>query len=767
MTRSHAILLLAGTSLSAMGLSAAGAQTPEQAATPTQIAAADTTSENGIADIVVTGEKRETTLQSAPLAITAVSGEQLLQRNLNQVNDLNGYVPGLTITKSEGAERIISIRGIGYETAQNPNSQPGVAFHIDGVYIANVLALNQDLLDVDRVEVLRGPQGTVFGITSTGGAINVITKKPVLGEASGTASLSAGNYGYVKALGTVNIPISDTIAMRASAQFFQHNPYGYATAVPGTNGKYGLDDAFNLGLRASMIWKPNDTFTALLEGQQFTQDRHASLQKDITDTDPRARYVTQDYPGKFRVKTQMIYLTLTQELPFDAALKSVSAYQFLNKHQTGDNDRLASPFYFDHLTFWQDRSKTFTQELSLSSVGTQKVDYTVGAIYLRQRALQNIYEITSAYAAVIPVNNDYGVKFQTDSPYQHTAIGVYGNGTLHLNDKLSLIAGARWNYDKITAQPYQYFTVIPPKKAISREVTGKVGAEYKVTPNNMIYLTGSRGYKPTGLNFNTPGIFTKDAFKKETVNAIELGTKNEFADHKVRLNLAGYYYWYKNLQVNAADPIPYTDGTVNIPEARIYGAEAEFSLLPFGGFRIDGNVSYGHGKLKGDYFAIDAQTAASIRNAQYASLSVQPGQTCNFFCPFNPAVIGAVFAGAQNVNGNKVPKLPTWQGQVSPSYTFPVLGGKITLRGDVIYRGKFNYRIFAVSALDKVPSYTLYNAFISYEPDDKPWSVSVSALNLTNKNGINSKFSDPYGSGTTSVEYVDPRQVFGTVSFKF
>ena len=768
---SHAryMLLLAGASLLALAPAAAFAQDP---AAPTQLAAADAGDGSALADIVVTGEKHETTLQTAPLAITAIQGELLKERNINQLNDLNGYVPGLTIAKSEGAERVISIRGIGYETAQNPNSQPGVAFHIDGVYIAHVIALNQDLLDVNRIEVLRGPQGTVFGETSTGGAINVITNKPVIGEASGTASVSYGTYNYVKATATANIPVSDTIAIRASTQYLRHDGYGSATAVPGTNGHYALDDADNLGYRGAILFKPNDTFTALLEGQGFTADHSAALQKDITDTDPRPRHVTQDFPGFFRLDTKMIYLTLAQELGDSAVLKSVSAYQYMNKHQTSDNDRLASPFYFDHITRWQDKSKTFTQEVSLASTGQQKLEYVVGGFYLRQRALQDIFEVINPFAAAVVLPDGTGVKFQTDSPYQHTSLAGYGNATLHLGDKLNLIAGARYNYDKITAQPYQYFNIVPGKKATSREVTGKVGAEYRFTPRNMVYVTGSHGYKPTGLNFNTAGIFTRDAFKKETINAVEIGTKNDFADHRIRLNLAGYYYWYKGLQVNAADPIPFTDGTVNIPRARIYGAEAEFSVLPVDGIRIDGNVSYGHGKLKGDYFAIDNQTAGAIRSAQYAAISandanVPPEQRCNYFCPFNGQVIGAVLAGAQNTNGNKVPKLPTWQGEVSPSYSVDMLGGKLTLRGDIIYRGKFNYRIFAVEALDRVSAYTSYNAFIAFEPDDKPYSFSISATNLTNKNGINSKFSDPYGSGTTSVEYIDPREVFGTVNFKF
>lgn len=705
-----------------------------------------------IDDIIVTGEKRETNIQSAPIAITAISGDVLQQRNINQVNDMNGYVPGLNIAKSEGAERIITIRGIGYETAQNPNSQPGVAFHIDGVYIAHVMALNQDLLDVDRIEVLRGPQGTVFGETSTGGAINVITKKPVIGKASGSLSVSGGNYNYIKGNGSANIPISDTMAARVSYQYLSHDGYGTSTAVPGTS-EYQLDNASNIGVRGSLIWKPTDTFTALLEGQLFDTDRNASLQKNINDPNPDPRKVTQDYGGKFKLTTKMIYLTLSQEIGDFATAKSVTAYQYMNKNQTSDNDRLASPFYFDNITLWQDKSKTFTQEVSLASLGDSAFEWTVGGFYLRQHALQNILE-----------NYTFGLKFQTDSPYQHTSLAGYGNATLHVGDKLSLIAGARYNYDKITAQPVQYYAVVPPRASSSREVTGKVGAEYKLTPRNMVYITASHGYKPTGLSFNSGSLVVPTSFKKETVNALEIGTKNDFFDHKVRLNISGYYYWYNNFQFTAEDPIPFAGGTDNIPKAEIYGLEAEGSVLPFDGFRLDGNISLGKGTFKSHFNTIDAQSAAAIRAAGAVAIGCA---STDVGCYFAPSVISTVSAGSQDVYGKRVPKQPGVQGQISATYAWKMFGGKMSLRGDATYRGAFNYRLFAVAALDRVDAYTAYNAFISFEPDDRPWSVSVSAINLTDKTGVNSKFSDPYGSGTTSVEYIDPRQVYGTVYFKF
>ncbi|WP_157216319.1 TonB-dependent receptor [Flavisphingomonas formosensis] len=759
-------LLYASASMLALGSSAAHAADSAPASTDTA-AAADTT----LTDIVVTGEKRETKLQSAPIAITAVAGDLMRQRNVNELNDLNGYVPGLNIAKSEGAERIITIRGIGYETAQNPNSQPGVAFHVDGVYIAHVIALNQDMLDVDRVEVLRGPQGTVFGETSTGGAINVITKKPVLGEASGTAQLSYGNYNYVKANGTVNIPISSTIAARASVQYLRHDGYGYSVGVPGRS-KYQLDDANNIGVRGSLLWKPNDTFTALLEGQMFHADHNGALQKDIRDTTPGARAVDQDFPSVFKLNTKMIYLTLTQDIGDNMIAKSVSAYQYMNKHQTSDNDRLASPFYFDHITLWQDKSKTFTQEVSLASVGNTALEWTVGGFYLRQRALQNIFEVVTPFAAAVVLPDGTGVKFQTDSPFQHTSWAGYGQATYHATDALAFTLGARYSWDKVTAQPYQYFQVVPPRKTTSSAITGKVGVEYKVTPDNLLYVTASKGYKPTGLSFVsaepfTPGSFSSgpqfvpSKFKKETVKALEIGSKNELFDKKFRFNASAYYYWYTNFQYTAEDPVPFAGGTDNIPKAEVYGAEFETSVLPLDGLRFDGTLSLGKGKFKSHYLVLDAQTAALVRAEKYAELGYPSGYY------YDARIEAAVAAARQDVYGRRLPKMPGVQGLFSTTYTHDLGSGDLTIRGELVYRGKFNYRLFAVAALDKVPAYTIYNAFIEYAPHDKPWKVSFSAQNLTNKTGINSRFSDPYGSGTTSVEYINPRQVFGTVSFAF
>ncbi|MFT3965203.1 MAG: TonB-dependent receptor [Sphingobium sp.] len=702
-------------------------------------------------------------LQRAPLAITAIDASSLQQRNANELNDLNGLVPGLSISKSEGSARIIAIRGIGYETSANPNSQPGVAFHINGVYIAHVMALAQDMLDVERVEVLRGPQGTVFGQTSTGGAINVITRKPVLGETSGNASVSYGNYNYVKLNAGLNIPVSDTVAARIAAQYLRHDGYGKSIGVA-YQPDYDLDDANNLGLRGSILWQPSDAFTATLSAQTFDTNRHGALQKNILDTTPGARTVNQDYPSTFDLKTRMIDLSMALDVGGFATLKSTTAYQYMLKEQSADTDRLAGSFYV-HTVRWRDKSKAWTQELSLSSHPGTALDWTVGGFYLRQRALKDYLSLGSAPALTY---QGMPIVFATYSPYQHTSVAGYGQATWHATDALSLTAGLRYSWDKTTGQPVNFFDQFGPanpREITSDALTGKIGLDYQVTPASMIYLTASRGYKPSGVNFNQGSVQVPQSYEKEIVKALELGTKNDLFGRTLRLNGSAFYYWYDNYQYTAEDPRVNSGGSWNIPRAEIYGAEFEASLLPMKGLRFDGTLSLARGKFKGDFYTIDSQGALAIRQAEAIRLGLAQPYVPGY--GYNPAIISAVQANLKNTNGNKVAKLPGVQAQFSTTYEADLGPGDFLIRGEMIHRGSFNSRIFDGGPLDRVPAYTLFNAMIQYTPHESAFTFSVSAQNLFDKAGVNSLFTDPYGALTTSVEYVNPRQVFGTIAYRF
>jgi iron complex outermembrane receptor protein len=385
--------------------------------------------------------------------------------------------------------------------------------------------------------------------------------------------------------------------------------------------------------------------------------------------------------------------------------------------------------------------------------------------YLYQRGLKNIVE--TATTGTVSNGQWRNVAFAQYGPFQHRSIAGYGQVTAHLSDKLTAIGGARYSWDKIWAQPITNFNTAGQ---VSRDVTsdawtGKLSLEYKLTPENMLYVLGSRGYKPAAINFNTAPVFVPGYSKKETVWSAEVGTKNDFFNKTLRLNASAFYYWYNNFQYTEEDPRPFNSGTANIPDVRIYGLEIESSLLPARGLRFDANLSLEHGRMRGDYYALDGASAIALRRQASVALGLpQPYQTSY---QFNPAVIAYVAANTANTNGNKVPKLPSVQGTFASQYEFERGPGKWTLRAEAVYRSSFNARVFNTTALDRVPGYTTYNLFVSFKPTDSNYSFSISGLNVTNKAGVNSIYTDSYGAGTTTRQYINPRQVFGTVKVDF
>jgi iron complex outermembrane receptor protein len=773
--------LLVGVSMAAFAACSAPVYAATDVAADASAAASVDADGGKLQDIVVVGEKRETKLQSVPLAITAISNATLEARNTQNLQDLEGYVPGLNITNDQGSEYVISIRGVGYETDSNPNSFPGVAFHIDGVYIAHAMAVGQGLTDVDHIEVLRGPQGTVFGETATGGAINVILKKPKLNDLSGDASVSYGSYNYVKATNAINIPLGSTVAVRLAGEYMRHDGYGYNIGIPNI-AKYPLDNANNFTGRAALLWAPTNDFEATLNFAGYHTRTNGALQKltafytpggsVISDTTPGTRVVNQDLPSSYLLDTRMVYGTLRYNVSDTIVGKSVTAYQYMHHYQVSSSDRTDDPALADWLTPWEDKSKTISEEISLSSQNTHVFEWTLGSLYLHQRALQNIFEYESPTRAAFVSPTGVPYTFQTDSPYQHTSVGVYGQGILHLTDAFNLTAGLRYNYDKTSAQPFQFFKVVPPRSATSSALTGKVSADYKLTADNSVYVTGSRGYKPAGVSFvsgapfeagsfSSGPEFVPTSFKKETLNALEVGSKNEFFDHTLRVNAAAYYYWYHNFQFSAEDPVPFAGGTANIPSAHMWGAELESEWTATSRLSFDGSFSYNRGKFTSHYLTVNPESAAILRAQTFAAL----GFPFNYY--YATGVEQAVAASAQDVNGKSVPKIPTYQGVFSATYKAPLGNGIATLRGEVSYRGGYDYLVFNNAQYDRVPSYTLFNMYVAYQPKDKPWRISANATNLFNKGAISSKFADPYGSYTTSVQYIPPREVFGTFSISY
>ncbi len=723
-----------------------------------------------IEQVVVTALKQKSTLQKAPAAITAVTAATLDKSNITNVAGLNGLVPGLTVTKAAGFENLVNIRGVGSSTPENALvTQPGVAFFIDGVYLANSISLDQTLFDINRIEVLRGPQGSLYGQSSTGGVINLVTNQPVLGKTSGQADWGIGNYDLFQERAEVNVPVSDDVAVRMSFQKYDHDGFGHAIDQPIVG--YGLDDAHDISGKVAILWKPSDNFSATFTAQWYRAVQDGAEQKNVLDPEPDPRLVNQDYPGQFNLDTSLYHLNLSWTLPF-GTLTSVTGDQHLYNVQSEDSSRLSYALLgsYDDVAAWNTGIDNYTEDLSLASRPGGRLDWVAGIFLLKSRSNQFISELEGTDAD--PVLST-GAYIETDPPanlaYGNVTVvsrdsaAGYAQATLHITPALRLVGGIRYNVDHYDDFDYN-FSAFGTSKAnttyTTERPTGNVILQYDLTPRNLLYGSVTEGYKPGGVNGNPDSKVVGLTFAPEGITSFEIGSKNRLLQDHLILNLAAFFYDYRNMQYIENDPYPFAYGIANVPNTHIWGGEAEATYRMLGGrLLLGGQLSLENGEVIGNYRAIDSATTAAV----YAS-----SPACAYGGQYyNPGCYAAVIAAAPNIKGNLPPDLPRVQAEASVEYTAHVGPGDLLSRAEFVYRGNENARVFNDPGLDQVPSYPLWNLYFSYKPHQSRWLLSLALTNIGNVAGVNSRYTDPYGTAQTSNEYVPPRQVIGRISYAF
>ena len=730
---------------------------------------------SGVDQVIVYGEKREQNLQDTEISITAIQDDLLQRGNITDASGLNGYVPGLLVTDSGGSERIISIRGVGSGTPENFFSQPGVSFHIDGAYIPNAIALNMGFFDVDRVEVLRGPQGTVFGQSATGGAINVITKQPNVDEVSGEVSATVGNFGYVQSYGAINYPLSDTFAVRGSFQTHDHEGYAVATAIPGI-GEYELDDASNRHFRAAALWTPIDDLSVTLSATTYNDNHNGSALKNILDPDPDPRRLTQDYPATFELESDLFYVKIEYELPF-ATFKSVSSFQDLKHDQAFEADRLDIANFggYDHVSTWGTDSETWMQEATLTSNSDGRLEWIAGFFftsfkseqYINEFAERNVTALGAAPvlpsdlpASQVPSNIAYANLATVD----RTSWAPFFQASFDITDKLSATIGARYNDDTYSGFSEDFFGAFGP--ATTRDFegqtwTGKAAVSYDLTDDNSVYLSFARGYKPGGSNpAAVNSLATPETFEEEIVETLELGSKNLFFDNRLMLNSTLFYSFYDNMHYIQEDGIPFSGGTGNIPESEVWGFELEGALsLLEDRLLISGNMALLDGEVKSEFLALDR------RLADIAGDEALANGTAPFPWSF-PWFLARASAATQVLGNEPVNLSNTYR--LAATWVQPVADfGEISGTAEFIATGEYQARIFNTPGADETPGYEQLNFNLFFEPEDMPWTMAFSVINALDEAGINGRFVDPYSSGQVSNEFIAPRQFLVTLNVKF
>lgn len=571
------------------------------AAPQTASAAAPPAESDGLDEIVVTAEKKSESLQRTPISIVALGQAEIENMRINDVTDIGNAIPNVQQQShpSSANTPLITIRGIGAMDDQI-TQDPSVAVYVDGVYVARSQGMGSQIADLERVEVLRGPQGTLYGRNATGGAINFVTRQPQLGEWGLDATLGLGNRDEFSGKVAVNAPIGDTLAARFA--YMRMSKDGFVKNLGTGERRFGSKD--REAIRADLRWQPFDTVNL----------RYVFEEAHIGDTpfyiqyvpDPKVRHRPSTSTPQVRdlqandITTRGHSLTADWQISDDIKVRSISAYRKLDSHiyqdylsgRFGPGPALASKSDLKH--------QQWSQEFQiLGSAFADQFDYILGAYYF--------HEVAEGHSdARQPITNSIS---RTIGEIENTAYALYAQGTYTppiLDERLHLTAAARWSRDKRDAHLITSTEVISSGLVIPRgsgrghrkytNVSPSFTVAFDATPTVNLYAKYSEGYKAGGYNVRSSsfGVFAR-GFEPEYVTAYELGVKSEFFDRRVRLNVALFRSNYDDIQmtlVNVSNPT--TSDTINAGKAVIQGAEVDLTAkvakgltLALGGALLD------------------------------------------------------------------------------------------------------------------------------------------------------------------------------------
>ena len=752
-------------------------------------------------EVIVTAEKRDESLQDVSQAVTAITDTEIEAKNITSFVDLTAVVPGVTVAKNEGYKTVISIRGVGNETNQNAIAAPSVAYHMDGIFIASPFSLQTDFLDVERIEVLRGPQGTLFGQNSTGGAINVISKKPSTDSLSSKVQVTAGDYGLMKVSSSTNFPISDTLATRFSFSSVERDGFS-------ENIQLGqeLDDANSISLRSDWIMELSDTSSLRFFAQYFDSDRNGAAMKGIDDyLAPDPRELNQDTMSKQELSSKVFALTYESDLGF-ANLKVMASVQEDDILVVRDNDRhsfgrqlmLSIPGFagvtYPQAEFNPETSLVDTTTFEVNLISNEplmdgKLDWTVGAFFMEHE----IENIIRGYVDEIGADDNNGVliydcresfanpnycydvngpdpwfffefDFVTDTFPTRESFSVYAQTTYSFSDQLRLISGLRYIDDEVESCVKNFFTTVCDNlSSSSDETTGKIAVEYDFNGSTMGYASYTIGSKPGGTNLTygfstreeldaafrftspvvTPMVFR--AFESENLESLEFGLKSDFFNGKARANIAVFSYDYENLQFQATDPDPYRGGVANIPNSEMDGVEIEFTALLGDSITFDMNLGFIDTEVTSEYEVLD-----NVLAYQYFLEEEQERYDLR-----------------EDVKGNMLAKTPEFTADATLTYEGELASGNpINVILQFIRRGEFMQRVSNNPFVDTVPEYQIFNLTVGIDfPNNM--DLDFLLLNATDENGINSSMTDVFGVAATGIELIPPRQVMTRLSYNF
>lgn len=624
-------LMLTASLLTGMTAAISG---PAMAQIATPVPSATTADDvTGLGDIVVTAQRRDERLQDVPISITALSGADLDRAHINNAGRLQFVTPGFSWGQ-QGSDSFPAIRGVRTSLVSAQND-PVIGFFLDGIYQSRTQQQSIPLFDVARVEVQRGPQGTLYGRNTFGGNISVVTQEPGKGLAFGV-NADVGNYSSARVDGYVNLPVSDTLAVRLSGVYMRHDGYVRSVTTPGVT----LNDDDENAQRLAVKWTPTSELEVVVHAGHWQRDDAGagSYGYKVAGTliNPATGYqsingvpyavnpsvhngtaivngvdigvpvATGPYENNWDYQPfeHLLenYVSGTVSYNFGpAVLRSITGYTFFRAHRSADNDQSSVIFQNPAGGFGSGvqepntSSAAFTQEFQIASTATTPLQWIVGAFYLHDRVNETYQQKITAPGTITP-------GFKADAFLQTNAYAGYAQATYAIVPEVKVTAGVRYSHEKKAFQFADYANGVPgtydfgaPYSQTSgsptfNSTTWRAGLQYTPDRSLMFYATASTGFESGGVNDTGGNPTIPASYAPQKVNAYEIGAKARMFDGKVQADFSLFYNKFSNLQINVYTPLVSYFGSAG--KARSKGGEIAIRTLLATDFHVDLTAAY-------------------------------------------------------------------------------------------------------------------------------------------------------------------------------
>ena len=674
-----------------------------------------------IEEVVVTATKRDTTVMEVAASVTAFTAEQLEEREIDSFLDLNVNVPNINSGLSYG-QVFMTIRGVGFSNGQG-TADPAVAQHVDGIYLPRTASLRGAYYDLESIEVLRGPQGTLYGRNSTGGSVNLVTKKPTE-EFEGKVGVLYGDYDRVQVTGSVSGPISETVLGRLSVIYDDRDHYT-ENLLPGFDD---VDHEEIKSVRGALRFLPSDTLTIDLSAHY--EEREGSMLFD-SYTEPSAAF----YPGIYTnavfslephktysdVNTSddrestIVTLSVDWALSENVTLISKTGYVASEFFADTDNDGIAT---FSVTATTGHDSDTISQELNLhASLMDNQLDLLAG-LYFYKDDLEWVSDLPLGFLdnllGLPPLSSILSFRYDQKTE----AYGVFADATYHLSDDWRVYGGVRYSEEEKDGEMQVFQVFVPlcgfgsPVSELKddwEDVSYRFGVQHDLSEQANIYAQYSKGFRSGGFDTSS----CNDDYDQENVDAFEIGFKSTFADGRVALRSSAFYYDYEDLQLSQI--VGLTLNVDNAAKSTVWGVELETQFHISENFQIA--VNYAHlDATYDDYGDCDGL--------------LFPGNCTG------PA-ISAGIAVFEDVSGNPLNRAPESSVGIVADYFVPLgNGGEVGLTAQWTWTDDIQYRPFN-NEDDQQDAFSIANLFLTYTPSgDSNLTLRGFVKNLTDEEYI-------------------------------